>query len=43
MTTLPQNARPVTALLGTKLGMTQVWDEAGPSSPSRSSGSAPTS
>jgi len=24
-----QNARPVTALLGTKLGMTQVWDEAG--------------
>ncbi len=29
MTTLPQNARPVTALLGTKLGMTQVWDEAG--------------
>ena len=29
MTTLPQNARPVTAVLGTKLGMTQVWDEAG--------------
>ena len=29
MTTLPQNARPITALLGTKLGMTQVWDEAG--------------
>lgn len=29
MTTLPQNARPVAALLGTKLGMTQVWDEAG--------------
>ncbi|WP_159805655.1 50S ribosomal protein L3 [Cellulomonas citrea] len=25
----PQNNRPVTALLGTKLGMTQVWDEAG--------------
>jgi len=25
----PQNDRPVTALLGTKLGMTQVWDEAG--------------
>ncbi|WP_309134541.1 50S ribosomal protein L3 [Cellulomonas sp.] len=24
-----QNARPVTAVLGTKLGMTQVWDEAG--------------
>jgi len=24
-----QTARPVTALLGTKLGMTQVWDEAG--------------
>jgi large subunit ribosomal protein L3 len=24
-----QQARPVTALLGTKLGMTQVWDEAG--------------
>ncbi|UZN02258.1 50S ribosomal protein L3 [Cellulomonas sp. S1-8] len=24
-----QNARPVTALLGIKLGMTQVWDEAG--------------
>ena len=24
-----QNARPVTALLGTKLGMTQLWDEAG--------------
>src|SRR5918998_1854584 len=29
MTTLPQNARAVTAVLGTKLGMTQVWDEAG--------------
>jgi len=29
MTTLPQNAKPVTAVLGTKLGMTQVWDEAG--------------
>ncbi|WP_024286958.1 50S ribosomal protein L3 [Cellulomonas sp. KRMCY2] len=29
MTTFPQNARPITALLGTKLGMTQVWDEAG--------------
>ena len=29
MTTLPQNARPVTALLGTKLGMTQLWDENG--------------
>nr|WP_297424162.1 50S ribosomal protein L3 [uncultured Actinotalea sp.] len=29
MTTLPQNARPITAVLGTKLGMTQVWDEAG--------------
>ena len=29
MTTLIQNARPITALLGTKLGMTQVWDEAG--------------
>ena len=29
MTTLPQNARPTTALLGTKLGMTQVWDEVG--------------
>ena len=25
----PQNDRPVTALLGTKLGMTQVWDAAG--------------
>jgi len=24
-----QNARPVTALLGTKLGMTQVWDDNG--------------
>jgi large subunit ribosomal protein L3 len=24
-----QNARPVTAVLGTKLGMTQVWDDAG--------------
>ena len=24
-----QNARPVTALLGTKLGMTQVWDDDG--------------
>ncbi|WP_265520629.1 50S ribosomal protein L3 [Oerskovia flava] len=29
MTTPQQNARPVTAVLGTKLGMTQVWDEAG--------------
>ena len=29
MTTLPQNQRAVAALLGTKLGMTQVWDEAG--------------
>ncbi|HQY34623.1 MAG TPA: 50S ribosomal protein L3 [Actinotalea sp.] len=29
MTTLPQNTRPITALLGTKLGMTQVWDENG--------------
>src|SRR5659263_764978 len=29
MTTLPQNARPTTALLGTKLGMTQVWDANG--------------
>lgn len=29
MTTLPQNAKPVTAVLGTKLGMTQLWDEAG--------------
>ena len=29
MTMFPQNARPITALLGTKLGMTQVWDEAG--------------
>jgi large subunit ribosomal protein L3 len=29
MTTLPQNLRPITAVLGTKLGMTQVWDEAG--------------
>ena len=29
MTTLPQNLRAVTAVLGTKLGMTQVWDEAG--------------
>lgn len=29
MTTLPQNERAVVALLGTKLGMTQVWDEAG--------------
>ena len=29
MTTLPQNARPVTAVLSTKLGMTQVWDAAG--------------
>lgn len=26
---ITQNNRPVTALLGTKLGMTQVWDEAG--------------
>src|SRR5690625_2664443 len=30
MTSLPQTTeRPVKALLGTKLGMTQVWDEAG--------------
>ena len=29
MTTLPQNAKPITALLGVKLGMTQLWDEAG--------------
>ena len=29
MTTLPQDQRAVTALLGTKLGMTQAWDEAG--------------
>jgi len=29
MTTLPQQTMPVVALLGTKLGMTQVWDEAG--------------
>lgn len=29
MTTLSTNAKPITALLGTKLGMTQVWDEAG--------------
>ena len=29
MTTPQQNARPVTAVLGTKLGMTQLWDEAG--------------
>ena len=27
--TTPQNARQITALLGTKLGMTQVWDENG--------------
>ena len=27
--TTPQNNRPVTAVLGTKLGMTQLWDEAG--------------
>lgn len=27
--TTHQNERPVTAVLGTKLGMTQVWDEAG--------------
>jgi large subunit ribosomal protein L3 len=27
--TTQQNARPVTALLGTKLGMTQVWDATG--------------
>ncbi|MCL2467773.1 MAG: 50S ribosomal protein L3 [Micrococcales bacterium] len=27
--TTPQNNRPVTALLGTKLGMTQVWDTSG--------------
>lgn len=29
MTTPQQNARPVTAVLGTKLGMTQLWDETG--------------
>ncbi|MBD5786764.1 50S ribosomal protein L3 [Cellulosimicrobium terreum] len=29
MTTPQQNARAVTAVLGTKLGMTQLWDEAG--------------
>ncbi|MBD7950502.1 50S ribosomal protein L3 [Oerskovia turbata] len=29
MTTPQQNERPVTAVLGTKLGMTQLWDEAG--------------
>ena len=29
MTTLPQHLRPVTAVLGTKLGMTQVWDDDG--------------
>ncbi|ROS76778.1 50S ribosomal protein L3 [Cellulomonas sp. PhB143] len=29
MTTPQQNARAVKAVLGTKLGMTQVWDEAG--------------
>jgi large subunit ribosomal protein L3 len=29
MTTLSTNAKAITALLGTKLGMTQVWDEAG--------------
>jgi large subunit ribosomal protein L3 len=29
MTTLSTPARSVTALLGTKLGMTQAWDEAG--------------
>jgi large subunit ribosomal protein L3 len=29
MTSLPTSARPVTALLGTKLGMTQVWNEQG--------------
>ena len=29
MTTLPENARPITAVLGTKLGMTQLWDENG--------------
>ena len=29
MTTLPQDMRPVTAVLGTKLGMTQVWDDDG--------------
>jgi len=29
MTTLPQHLRPVTAVLGTKLGMTQVWNEDG--------------
>ncbi|GAA2526323.1 50S ribosomal protein L3 [Rarobacter incanus] len=27
--TIQQNERPVTAVLGTKLGMTQVWNEAG--------------
>jgi large subunit ribosomal protein L3 len=29
MTTPQQNERPVAAVLGTKLGMTQLWDEAG--------------
>jgi len=29
MTTPQQSERPVTAVLGTKLGMTQLWDEAG--------------
>lgn len=29
MSTPNQNDRPVTAALGTKLGMTQVWDESG--------------
>ena len=29
MTTRPQNLRPVTAVLGTKLGMTQLWDDVG--------------
>ena len=29
MTTLPQQTARVVALLGTKLGMTQVWDETG--------------
>src|SRR5690625_4223060 len=35
MTSLPQTTeRPVKALLGTKLGMTQVWDAAGQQLPS---------
>src|SRR5690606_21414455 len=29
MTTLPPTERATTAVLGTKLGMTQVWDDAG--------------